>query len=219
MWLCPRVYKGLYVNFDEGCVVTGLLQIAVNVDTFRAWLAHSAGTLAVNSAASVGSAMYKGGQNAIAQLPNGVSRATSMAAGITGAAGAAPVAIGLAALSVVAEVVDHAYLPTVVRGAQSGMVWAGTGDMSFRFYHRHITAQFAKIIDEYFDMYGYALHRVATPNRSARPHWTYVKTVGCAIVGSMPSDDARKIQDIYDNGVRFWKKPNEVGNYSLDNRP
>lgn len=219
VWLCPQDYKGLDVNYDEACVMTGFPQIAYNVDTFRAWLAQSAGTLAVNSAASVGSAMYKGGQNAIAQLPSGVSRATSIAAGITGAAGAAPVAIGLAALSVVAQVIEHAYLPTVARGAQSGMVWAGTGDMSFRFYHRHITSQFAKIIDEYFDMYGYALHRVATPNRSARPHWTYVKTVGCAIVGSMPSDDARKIQDIYDNGVRFWKNPNEVGDYSLDNRP
>lgn len=228
VWLCPQDYKGLDVNYDEACVMTGFPQIAYNVDTFRAWLAQSAGTLAVNSAASVGTAMYRGGQRASQQMTASLPRATreggyakalSVAAGITGAAGAAPVAIGLAALSVVAEVIEHAYLPTVARGAQSGMVWAGTGDMGFRFYHRHITVQFAKIIDEYFDMYGYAVHRVATPNRSARPHWTYVKTVGCAIVGSMPTDDGRKIQDIYDNGVRFWKDPDEVGNYSLDNRP
>lgn len=219
VWCVPMDYKGLHYNYDDACIMTGFPQIAYNVDTFRAWLAQSAGTLAVNSVASVGNAMYKGGQNAIAQLPSGVSRATSIAAGITGAAGAAPVAIGLAALSVVGEVIEHAYLPTVARGSQSSMVWAGQKSMTFYFYHRHITAQFARIIDEYFDMYGYALHRVATPNRSARPHWTYVKTVGCAIVGSMPSDDMRKIQDIYDNGVRFWKNPNEVGNYSLDNRP
>ena len=89
--------------------------------------------------------------------------------------------------------------------------------MTFLFYHRHITAQFARIIDEYFDMYGYALHRVAIPNVQARKRWTYVKTIGCAVVGTMPADDMRKIQQIFDNGVRFWRNPSEVGNYSLDN--
>lgn len=217
VWCVPMDYKGLHYNYDDACIMTGFPQIAYNVDTFRAWLAQSAGTLAVNSVASVGSAMYKGGQNAISQLPSGVSRATAVAAGISGAAGAAPVAIGLAALSVVAEVIEHAYLPTVARGAQSGMVWAGQKSMTFYFYHRHITAQFARIIDEYFDMYGYALHRVAVPNVQARKHWTYVKTIGCAVIGSMPADDMRKIQQIFDNGVRFWRNPSEVGNYSLDN--
>ena len=217
VWCVPMDYKGLHYNYDDACIMTGFPQIAYNVDTFRAWLAQSAGTLAVNSVASVGSAMYKGGQNAIAQLPSGVSRATSMAAGIAGAAGAAPVAIGLAALSVVAEVIEHAYLPTVARGSQSSMVWAGQKSMTFYFYHRHITAQFARIIDEYFDMYGYALHRVAIPNVNARKRWTYVKTIGCAVVGSMSADDMRKIQQIFDNGIRFWRNPSEVGNYSLDN--
>ena len=31
--------------------------------------------------------------------------------------------------------------------------------------------EFARIIDDYFNMFGYATHRVKTPNRDGRPHW------------------------------------------------
>ena len=80
-----------------------------------------------------------------------------------------------------------------------------------------VSAEYAKVIDDYFDMYGYATRSVKVPNRSARPHWNYVKTNGCVLSGNAPADDVRKICSIYDDGITFWKNPSEVGNYSLDN--
>ena len=74
-------------------------------------------------------------------------------------------------------------------------------------------------IDDYFNMYGYAIHRCKIPNRNVRPHWTYTKTIGCCIVGSLPSDSAKHICDIYNAGITFWKNGSEVGQYQLDNRP
>jgi hypothetical protein len=68
-------------------------------------------------------------------------------------------------------------------------------------------------------MYGYATHRVKVPNRSSRPYWNYVKTIGCVITGSVPADDIKQICDIYNAGITFWKNGNNVGNYSLDNSP
>ena len=47
-------------------------------------------------------------------------------------------------------------------------------------------------------MFGYAQHIVATPNIHARPHYTYVKTIDCNIVGTCPSDDLEKISNIFD---------------------
>jgi hypothetical protein len=73
------------------------------------------------------------------------------------------------------------------------------------------------MIDDFFTMYGYAVRRCKIPNRSSRPHWNYVKTIGCCITGSVPADDMRKICSIYDAGITFWKNGNEVGNYSLNN--
>ena len=53
----------------------------------------------------------------------------------------------------------------------------------------------------------------------SRPHWNYVKTIDCSISGSVPSDDEKTICNIFDKGITFWKNGNEIGNYSLDNRP
>lgn len=78
----------------------------------------------------------------------------------------------------------------------------------------------AKMIDSYFTMYGYTCAKVKVPNRNARPFFTYTKTVGCQIHGSIPQDDTTMIESIFDNGVRFWNNPELIGQYSeLDNKP
>ena len=81
-----------------------------------------------------------------------------------------------------------------------------------------VSYQYAKMIDDYFTMYGYAVKSVGRINTHGRPHWNYVKTVGCCMTGSVPCDDSKKIVSIYDRGITFWMNGNEVGNYELDNR-
>ena len=66
-------------------------------------------------------------------------------------------------------------------------------------------------------MFGYATKKIKVPNRNVRPHWCYTKTRDCVVKANAPADDVRKICQIYDNGITFWKNPSEVGNYSLDN--
>lgn len=75
------------------------------------------------------------------------------------------------------------------------------------------------IIDDYFDRFGYSVKRLKEPKLDNRPHWTYVKTIGCNINGSMPADSQRHICKIFDSGITFWKSGDEVGHYELDNSP
>ena len=93
------------------------------------------------------------------------------------------------------------------------------GKTRYTIYKKSIRQEYAKIVDEYFTRYGYATKRNKIPNRNVRPHWTYTKTIGCTITGSMPADSARKICDIYNTGITFWNNPTELGNYSLNNSP
>lgn len=81
----------------------------------------------------------------------------------------------------------------------------------------HVTEEVARCIDNYFDMYGYKVDTLKVPNVRNRPHWTFIKTKGCNIRGSMPADDVSAIEDIIDKGITFWRNINEVGNYSLNN--
>lgn len=91
--------------------------------------------------------------------------------------------------------------------------------IDFHFRQLHIREEYARVIDDYFSAFGYATKRLKQPNCSSRPHWNYVKTIGCTITGSVPCDDMAAICSVYDNGITFWKNGAEVGNYSLDNSP
>ena len=118
-----------------------------------------------------------------------------------------------------APVWRHFFMPDQARGGLGNQTMAAIGLLDFAFMHKHIKPEFVTIIDDYFNMFGYATHKVKIPNRTARPHWTYTKTVGCVVHGSVPCDDLNKICSIYNNGITFWNNGSEVGNYSLDNRP
>ena len=68
-------------------------------------------------------------------------------------------------------------------------------------------------------MFGYPINTSGIPNMNARPHWTFVKTIGCDVTGNLPASDANDIESIFDSGCRFWHNLIEMGNYELDNSP
>ena len=82
-----------------------------------------------------------------------------------------------------------------------------------------VKPEYAEIVDKFFDMFGYNTCTVKVPNTHSRPHWNYVKTIGCEIQGFLPQEAANIIKAVYDHGVTFWKNGDEVGNYTLDNSP
>lgn len=92
------------------------------------------------------------------------------------------------------------------------------------FYRRMcIPYEYARSIDTFFTMFGYACNRVKQPNvcsgKGLRPHWNYIQTSGCVARGSVPSPDMQIICKIFDSGITFWENGEEIGNYSYDNSP
>ena len=196
--LVPMNYNGTSgdnFNYVEKLVMQGFPQVAWSIDSFRAWLSQEASSTAIQGIGSVASIM--GG----AMTGNPMSTA----GGIVGLANTAN------------NVVLATNRPNQAKGTNSGTIDVATRTKDFYFRQMQVSSEYAKIIDDYFDMFGYATHRVKIPNRSVRPHWNYVKTNGCVLKGNAPADDIRKICSIYDDGITFWKNPSEVGNYSLDN--
>ena len=90
------------------------------------------------------------------------------------------------------------------------------GRYGFEFRLWQITKEQAQVVDQFFDMYGYATNLVKIPNETGRENWNYVKTADVIIDGSMPVQDMRRIKNMYNTGVRFWHTT-DVGNYSLSN--
>lgn len=120
---------------------------------------------------------------------------------------------------ILAQREDHATTPPQAVGGGSSTVMQGMGLKTFFIFEKQIRAEFAKIIDDYFTMYGYAQHKIATPNIDARTRFTYIKTKGSMISGAAPVWAISSINRIFDNGITFWHDYTGVGNYTFPNPP
>lgn len=107
--------------------------------------------------------------------------------------------------------------PNIARGNTAGNSKYQNGYAGWYSCQMVLRAEFAEIADRFFDMYGYQVDIVKTPNRTGRPYWNYVKTANAAMYGNVPADDMAKINSIYNSGITFWHT-SDIGNYSLDNR-
>lgn len=241
----PLNYKGLPTNFQESLLMGGFPQCAWNVDTFKAWIAQNkyaiaagVANTAISTAARVGAAVATGGLSEIAaapaaagtnvvSFPNAYQPPTGggSGGGITGAAINGSSNILNDTINLVAQVKTASTQPNHARGQQSSSVFCAMGYQGFHYMPYRIQGQFAKIVDDFFSMYGYKTNRLKVPNRNGRKAWNYVKTCGCNLTGSAPADVTASLVNIYDKGITFWRcidlstgNPfNRVGDYSLDN--
>lgn len=81
-----------------------------------------------------------------------------------------------------------------------------------------IKSQFARRIDKFFDLYGYATNELKIPNTNNRPNWNYVKTEGANIMGTFNQEDLQTLKSIFDNGVTLWHNTATFLDYSQNNR-
>ena len=197
--LVPLKYKGLEVNLNESFYLSNLPTVAYNTDSFKAWLAQNTMSMATGFATTtLGSGIGIAGSLAMLSNP------ATMPMGVAGLAGSV-VNLGSAVLGSVTRTYEASLMPKRSGGSQSyGATSVYQGEFGFRFYSVTCREEFAKIIDSYFDMFGYKINRVQVPDLKARQYYTYIKTKGATILGQMPSDSARKIREIFDRGVTFW---------------
>lgn len=199
----PVGYKGSNFSPGESLALDAFPMCSWAIDGYQAYIAQTA----VPNTFSAGlNALFAG----ISALAGGGGLATAIG--------------GANALSNVTNTISGAYKAKRGADVSGGNFNSGSAITAHRqnqFYYTRCSVNLdtAVVIDDYFTRFGYAVKQLVIPNRTSRPHWNYVKTVGCTITGSIPCDDMKKICDIYDNGVTFWKKGSEIGQYHLDNSP
>ena len=233
----PTQYRGIESDYDSGLTISSFPQCAWVGDAFKAWWAQNrasvvtsgissvlgtalttmaiAGNPALGAPVTMGTTVTSVGRAAMAQG----AREEAAQFAVQQAGRSAKLSASMQVKGVLAQVRDLQHTPPQIHGqTQTDSLNTGIGRVEFSCYKMSIKAEYARIIDDYFDRYRYATRRNKVPNTNVRPHWTYTKTLGCTIKGSIPCDDADAICAIYDNGITFWRNANEVGNYSLDNR-
>lgn len=205
----PTLYRGIIYDISEAIVMSGFPQCSWVSSSFQSYLANNQSNMILSTAM------------AGAQIIGGAALAAGTA-GAGSAIGLGMVASGVSQVAgMIGNVAQESKRPNQAHGAVSNASFFTQGKKGFEFFTmRPITEEYL-IIDQFFDMYGYAIHRVGVPNTDSRPNWNYVKMVNSAIkptgINGLPASDMRKIESVLNNGVTFWKNMANVGNYSLSN--
>ena len=200
----PVNYNNM-VNSNDDDIVLGKLPIgAYNNDVYTNWITQNGVNIGINALSSA------------LQIGGGVGL---IASGGGALAGAGNIATGLGGIAnTLASVYQHALIPDSVSGnVNSGDVNFTIGLTSFMFKRMSIKNEYAKIIDDYFSMFGYKVNTIKVPTFETRTNWNYIKTIGLNITGDIPQNDMQKIKDIFDNGVTFWHNPSTFLDYSQSN--
>ena len=203
--LYPTNYKNMSIftgdvqdnSFEYGVTGGKYPSISWNSDAYTNWLTQNAvnigvgiGGTALSTVGSVATGNYLG---ATTTLLSGVSNAVS-------------------------QFYQASLLPDQAKGNTN------VGDLNFTAHKNKFTVfplsikpEYARIIDDYFDLLGYQTNRVKVPNTNHRQNWWYTKTIDCNITGNVPNDYMNTIKQAYNNGITFWRNPSNFLNYSVSN--
>ena len=207
----PRNYKNMNIlsggqpdnPYDYGLNMAKFPTISWNSDSYTNWLTQNSMDIAIRGLTAVG----------------------SVGATIGGIATGNPVltAGGVAStLNSVTDIVkqthDAQYVPNQVEGNTNiGDLNYSKNKNAFTIFPMSIKPEFAAIIDDYFDAFGYACHRIKKPNYNHRQNWWYTKTVNVYIKGNIPNEYMNEIKNAYNNGITYWRNPSNFMNYSVSN--
>lgn len=101
-------------------------------------------------------------------------------------------------------------------GASNGNLLWSSQLKDARCQVKMIKAEYARTIDQFFDMYGYKVNIVKRPQMEGRPAWNYIKCKNVALTGNIPVEAEMLIKSVIESGVTFWKTT--FHNYSANNK-
>lgn len=219
----PKDYNGEQYAWDDSISMKNFPNVAWLTDLYKAYIAQRDSTL-------FGNVLTKGISGAVTGATFGSKFGHAYGAGLGAIAGGIAGSLSGGGMQFLTDKANEiagtlipdglpARFPATLKGNIDSNLMVQSQNKNFYFRKMSITAPMAQIIDHYFDMFGYAIKQHGIPNMHARKTWTFVKTKGCMLEGDLPTDDAKKIEDIFDAGVRFWRSHTQIGNYNIDNSP
>ena len=214
----PANYKNILGNVDENINLGKYPIGGWNSDVYTNWLTQNGinlfGHQFTATEARVGSAALLGGTGLIDAVKGSKTGDVDKTAG-----GIGDISSGIIGIyNALQDDYRHSLIPDQANGNTN------IGDYSFQFgltclefKRMSIKREYAVMLDSYFDLYGYKVNRVGTPNIHQRTYWDYIKTIGVNLEGDIPEKDLNKIRGMFNNGCTFWHTTTYFLDYSQSN--
>lgn len=232
--LVPKNYLspwGQYQDFDYGIDSGSYPTVTMTGDAYNIYLAQNKNRIAnmynqmevapyrqlFQGLLNMGSASVSGGMKGgqLGAVGGALGSATSLFNG--------SVNTGFDTIDKIGQLTAQREDLKIAPGTASGLSGVGmsfqNGRKTFTFTVKTIDRQHAKMIDDYYTMFGYPVRQIATPYIHARIGFTYIKTCGCLITGDLPEEVKDYLQRMFDSGIRFWADTSHIGDYSITNTP
>lgn len=196
-----KTASGTSNDQDQGLTIGGFPLCAWITDPYKNWIAQNAGSTTLGLIGGAG-ALIAG----VATGGTGLLAMSAMAGG------------AMSVLNQVAQIEQRKIQPNQANGQMnSGSANTAVTWNDFFLYAKSIRSEYARIIDEYFDMYGYKTSRVKVPNLTGRATWNYVQTIDAIVKGGIPETDRVQLQKIFNDGVTIWHTLTNFGDYTQAN--
>lgn len=192
----PLNYKKLLKAFNDGLQGAKYPICSWSNDIYTNWLTQQAVNIGIDTTKNIGA------------IIGGVAMGNvgAVASGIGGIAGT------------LASVYQHSLIPPQAEGnINGGDVGSANKKLTFTIQNIQVREEMAKVIDNYFSMFGYKVNDVKVPNITGRTNWNYVKTIDCNFDGNIPQSDLNIIKTMFNNGITLWHNANTMYDYSLNN--
>lgn len=192
----PLNYKKLLKAFNDGLQGAKYPICSWSNDIYTNWLTQQAVNIGIDTTKNIGA------------IIGGVAMGNvgAVASGVGGIAGT------------LASVYQHSLIPPQAEGnINGGDVGSANKKLTFTIQNIQVREEMAKVIDNYFSMFGYKVNDVKVPNITGRTNWNYVKTIDCNFDGNIPQSDLNIIKTMFNNGITLWHNANTMYNYSLNN--
>ena len=207
----PEIGDG---NLNEGFAGAKFPICSWNTDSYTNWLTQNSVNEKFNALSRVGQ-----GLGGLALMGIGASsmNAPTLITGASMISGAITGGIG-DIMSDLSEKEQHQIAPMELSGnASLGDVFWAYNRSEPVFYSMSIKEEYAKVIDKFFDMYGYQVNILKTPSIHTRRYWNYLKTKNCNFTGNIPQEYMERIKKIFDSGITFWHDPSKMLDYTQTN--
>lgn len=200
--LIPENYNGQTRNENEGLILGKYPQFMWGNDVYTNWLTQNAINV-LGDFIDVGLTFTKSGISLVGGQPvAGTSYAFSGMQKI---------------ISNIGNIYKHSFAPNTISGnASGGDINSSSSQNTFIISHNEIKPEYAEIIDNFFEMYGYKINKLKVPETTSRKYWNYVKTIDINMEGNIPETDLTELKNIFNTGVTIWHTDN-MYNYSLNN--
>ena len=152
------------------------------------------------------------------QIASGTAMLGSGAGSLAGAGQIANGTMGIA--QTVGQVYQHSLIPPSLEGnINSADVTFAEGIEKPICYHMSIKPEYARIIDNYFNLYGYKVNITKVPNITGRQNYNYIQIADSENLGygDIPAKAIDMINKIARRGVTIWHNHTNLGDFSVSN--